>query len=331
METIQVKITEKEVAALALLKSCGGDVLEVAQVACDAMRAGRGRAQRARRCIEAGAEVLRRLERTVSFEKAVIAALEARRERRARTQSDFRYFTRRFMKRCEGLASRRVRAITPQECTAYIETAFDTPRQRQKARLVLSGVFSTAVRRGWCSENPVLQVEVPRVVERRIEVLSPREIECLLGAARQYGDGCCLAAVGMMLYAGIRPHEVARLSWEQVNLKNRCISILPQHSKTGGARLVSIHAPLLRLLEGCAGVGRICPPQWLRHWRELRRLGGFSHWVPDVLRHTFASYHLRFFRNYNELQYETGHRDSTLLRTRYVSMSRLGDVAAFWA
>lgn len=44
METIQVEITEKEVAALALLKSCGGDVLEVAQVACDAMRAGKSAA-----------------------------------------------------------------------------------------------------------------------------------------------------------------------------------------------------------------------------------------------------------------------------------------------
>ena len=155
METIQVEITEKEVAALALLKSCGGDVLEVAQVACDAMRAGRGRAQRARRCIESGADVLRRLERTVSFEKAVTAALEARRESRARTQSDFRYFTRRFMKCCEGLASRRVRAITPQECTAYIETAFDPPRQRKKAGVGKSTVLSTAQSPVSCSPFPV--------------------------------------------------------------------------------------------------------------------------------------------------------------------------------
>ena len=304
--------------------------MEVAQVACEAMKAGRGRVKRARRCIVEGENELRRLERTVSFEKAVDAALEARRERRARTLCDFRYFTRRFMKRCKGLAARRVRAITAQECAAYIEAAFDTPRQRQKARLVLSGVFSTAVRRGWCSENPVARVEVPRVVEGRIDVLTPHEIERLLATARQYRGGCCLAAVGMMLYAGIRPHEVARLSWEQVDMASRSISILPQHSKTGGARLVSIHAPLQRLLAGCAGEGRICPPQWLRHWRELRRQAGFARWVPDVLRHTFASYHLRHFRSYGELQYETGHRDSSLLRTRYVNMSRLGDVAGFW-
>lgn len=90
---------------------------------------------------------------------------------------------------------------------------------------------------------------------------------------------------------------------------------------------MSIHAPLQRLLAGCAGTGRICPPQWQRHWRELRQHAGFTHWVPDVLRHTCASYHLRHFRSYSELQYEIGHRDSSLLRTRYENMSRLSDAA----
>ena len=136
----------------------------------------------------------------------------------------------------------------------------------------------------------------------------------------------------MMLYAGIRPHEVARLNWEQVDIEGGSIAIFPQHSKTGGARSVTIHSPLRRLLASCtATTGRICPPQWLWHWRRLRRSAGFTRWVPDVLRHTFASYHLRHFRSYSELQYETGHRDSSLLRTRYVNMSRAQNATAFWA
>ena len=135
----------------------------------------------------------------------------------------------------------------------------------------------------------------------------------------------------MMLYAGIRPHEVARLSWEEVDLANGTISISAQHSKTGGARLVTIHPPLHRLLAACVSTGRICPPQWLRHWRAMRRTAGFSARVPDVLRHTFASYHLLYFRSYSHLQYETGHRDSSLLRTRYISMFRVQNAAAFWA
>ena len=344
---------EEEMVALSILKGTGVNIVEAALVAKAALEAGGTRLRqngnlsayaevrasettalralkRCKKIIALGAEELKRQEKTVTFEKAVAAALEARKERRARTQSDFRYITRRFMKCCKGLAKRRVRAITVQECAEYIDTAFDTPSQRAKARRVLSGVFGTAVKRGWCSENPVAKVETPQVREKRIEILTPSEIERLMRAAAEYETGRCLAAVGMMLYAGIRPHEVARLTWEQVDIEGKSICILPQHSKTGGARMVTIQPPLLRLLQRCSQVGRICPPQWPRHWRELRKQAGFATWQPDVLRHTFASYHLRHFKDYTALQYETGHRDSSLLRTRYVNMRGVENTSAFW-
>ena len=323
-------------AALAILNSTGVPVLEAAILAKEALAANRGSIKRARRCLAAGAEALRQQERTVSFEQAVAAALEARKDRRTRTLYDFRYFTRRFMKRCAGLARRRVRSITPQECAEYIETAFDTPRQRQKARLILSGVFGTAMKRGWCDANPVSKVEAPRVVEQPVPVLTPQEIEQLTTMAEAYQGGSCAAAVGMMLYAGIRPHEVARLTWAQVDLQARAIYILPRHSKTGGARRVTIHRPLQRILKSLnrAENEKICPPNWLRHWRELRRAsgwGGGRKWPQDALRHTFASYHLSHFRSYAELQVEIGHRDATLLRTRYVDQRGVQGAALFWA
>ena len=323
-------------AALAILNATGVPVLEAAILAKEALATNRGSIRRARRCLAAGAEALRQQERTVSFEQAVAAALEARKDRRTRTVYDFRYFTRRFMKRCAGLARRRVRSITPQECSEYIETAFDTPRQRQKARLILSGVFGTAVKRGWCDANPVARVEAPRVVEQPVPVLTPQEIGEITTTAEAYQGGSCAAAVGMMLYAGIRPHEVARLTWAQVDLQARAIYILPRHSKTGGARRVTIHRPLQRILKSHkrAENEKICPRNWLRHWRELRRAsgwGGGRKWPQDALRHTFASYHLSHFRSYAELQVEIGHRDATLLRTRYVDQRGVQGAARFWA
>ena len=323
-------------AALAILNATGIPVLEAAILAKEALAANRGSIRRARRCLAAGAEALRQQEKTVSFEQAVAAALEARKDRRIRTLYDFRYFTRRFMKCCAGLARRRVRSITPQECAEYIETAFDTPRQRQKARLILSGVFSTAMKRGWCDTNPVSKVEAPRVVEQPVPVLTPQEIEQLTTTVEAYQGGSCAAAVGMMLYAGIRPHEVARLTWAQVDLQARAIYILPRHSKTGGARRVTIHRPLQRILKSHkhAENEKICPRNWLHHWRELRRAAGWDspahRWPQDALRHTFASYHLSHFRSYAELQLEIGHRDASLLRTRYVDQRHVVNAGAFW-
>lgn len=329
------ELNEKEWAALAVLKSAGADVLEAAIVAKELISANGGRVRRARQCIARGIEAMRLQEKTVSFEKAAEVALAARRERRPRTQSDFRYFTQRFMMRCEGLAKRRVRSITTEECAQYIETAFDTPRQRQKARLILSGVFGTAVKKGWCGSNPVAQVEAPRVVEKRVQILTPQEINDLQEAAEGYRDGCCAAAVGMMLYAGIRPNEVERLTWAQVDLRADAIYIHPQHSKTGGARRVTIHNPLRHILEHHRRQDSvaICPPRWQKRWHELRRQAGWQgskRWQQDVLRHTFASYHLKYFRSYAELQCEMGHRDASLLRTRYLDQRAVVNEKAFW-
>ena len=328
--------TDIDTAALAVLKGTGINILEAAILAKEALAAGRGKIRRARKCLAAGADALRQQERTVTFEKAVEAALEARKDRRTRTVYDFRYFTRRFMKRCKRLAARRMRSITPQECAEYIEQAFDTPRQRQKARLILSGVFGTAVKRGWCDANPVARVEAPRVVEQQVPILTPQEIEQITTTAETYRGGSCAAAVGMMLYAGTRPHEVARLSWAQVDLRERAIYILPRHSKTGGARRVTVHKPLLRILRAHKREEKemICPANWLHHWRELRRAAGWDtpahRWPQDALRHTFASYHLSHFRSYAELQLEIGHRDATLLRTRYVDQRGVRNARAFW-
>lgn len=320
MKTIQVEISEEERAALEILRGLRVGVLAAAVLAREVVRAGRGSERRARRCVELGEEALRVGEKSVTFERAVKEALEARKDRRARTLSDFRYITRRFMARCPGLAGRRVRAITAAECRQYIDQAFETPRQRYKAHAILSGVFRTAQLRGWCGANPMHCVEKTRVREREIAILTQEEIARLLQAAREYEQGKCLTAVGLMLYAGLRPHEVARLSWSDISLRHGCICIRPQHSKTGGARRVTIHRPLMRILREQRGSGRICPPKWMHHWRRLHQAAGFSLWCPDVLRHTFASHHLAHFRSYMALQLEMGHRSAELLRTRYVNM-----------
>ena len=326
---LQIRTTMKtnpskneERAAIEVLRQTGVDIVEAALIAKTALEAGRGRVKRAVECITTGVEILRSREQTVTFERAVLEALEERKDRRKRTLTDFRYITKRFMRKCKGLAKRRVRSITPSECAEYLRLAFDTPRQRNKARLILSGVFSTAMLHGWCAENPVQKVKPEKIEEKRIEILNNDEIERLTETAATYAKGACLAAVAIMLLAGVRPHECERLRWRDVRLEDGVIVISPQHSKTGGARCVTIHPPLARILRHIqkADHERICPPNWRRHWAALHREAGFVNWQPDVLRHTFATHHLATFRSYAELQLEMGHRSAELLRTRYVAM-----------
>ena len=319
--------TNEERAALEVLRGTGVNILEAALLAREAITTGRGRLRRARRCLQAGDEALRLREKTVCFSTAVAEALEARATRRYRTLSDLRYLTRRLMKRCPGLARRRIRSITTADCVAYLRRAFSTPRQRNKARLALSSVFTTAMRRGWCADNPVHRVEPERIQEKRIDILTRDQIERLLHTAATHRSGACLPAVSLMLYAGVRPNEVERLTWSQIQLDRGIIRILPQHSKTGGARHITIHPPLAAILRQTHHHDpqtRICPANWRRYWTELHRLAGWhpttDPWQADILRHTFASHHLAAFRSYTELQLEMGHRSCILLRTRYIAM-----------
>ncbi|PNC24488.1 hypothetical protein CXU19_05860 [Akkermansia muciniphila] len=337
------EISEMDHAALAILRKTGLDVVEAAQLAHELLQASRGRGgrrKRARECIRLGEEALIARRKTVAFRRAVDEAMEARHDRRKRTRDDFRYISRRLLRCCPEMARRPVRFITPQECRAWLEKSFGTLRQRHKARLVLSGVFGTAVKRGWCRENPVAYVDLPRLQENPIPVLSLEEMHRLLTVAAEYANGACLAAIGLMLYAGIRPEEVRRLDWAQINLREGMVSLKARHSKTGGARIVTIRPVLRNLLERAAamgfGTGSVCPHNWPAKWRALRRLAGWDgkekKWTADILRHTFASYFARHFKNLHVLQMEMGHASSDLLRTRYLNMEGITEMTAavFW-
>ncbi len=280
----------------------------------------------------------------------VTLSVKTQQQRAPRTLADIRYYTRRLMRECPGLAERPLRAMGTAECSALLERVYPTPSQRRKARAILSGVFRTAQRRGWCGENPVRQVDVPVVRESEIAPLALPEVQQLLATAQRAEHADCLPALGLMLYAGVRPEEVTRLNWQDIDEEEHEIVIRPRHSKTGGGRHIAICPALRRLLHGwrpspqgrAAGRGgakgsaaatRICPPNWQNRWRRLRQSAGFRDWVPDVLRHTFASYYVKQFRDMNTLQLYMGHRNQQLLLTRYVNLRGVTRRAAaqFWA
>ena len=117
---------------------------------------------------------------------------------------------------------------------------------------------------------------------------------------------------------GIRPTEVSRIDPERdIDWQNQRVVVRPTTSKTGGGRVVPLRCGNIDALR------HDIPRRWVHRWRALRKAAGWSKetarpWRQDVCRHTFATYHAAHFRNFPALQLEMGHRDSNLLRTRYV-------------
>lgn len=281
-----------------------------------------------RRVMRLGVEELARQEHTVTFETAVWASVEARAGRRATTRRDLRHYARRLL-RVEGVAARPLRAMSSRECRELLQAAFGGSASAfRKGRAMLHSVFAHGLRQEWCSENPVARVEVPQVQEREIVPLRREEVARLEAAVQLPEHRAMRLSLHLLLYCGLRPQEVARLQARDVQAERGCVVVPGRCSKTGGGRVVP-----LRRREALRGGRLRIPRNWEARWRRLRRAAGFAagQWVPDVCRHTFASYHAARFRDLGALQLEMGHRSTDLLRSRYLNLPQVEEAKRYWA
>lgn len=282
-------------------------------------------------CLREGLRAHRESGSDTSFGEAVRLTLEGKAGQSPRTVQDFRQCMNRLMGSVDGLRDMRLGQMDTRQCTEILETGFPSPTRRHKARACLSVLFQTGVRQGWCKDNPVKGTQAPRIREKTIVPLRPDEIEKLLRISWRKEHRACRPALALMLYAGIRPQEVTRLTYACIDTEAAELTVPPRHSKTGGGRCIPLCPNLRAMLEEAgphAPEQPICPPNWINRWRELRRDAGFTEWQQDVLRHTFASYFAKAYRDLPTLQLYMGHRDVNLLLTRYVNLQGISRDAA---
>lgn len=331
MNTIELK------TAHYLLRQSGITLCQAARLALDGIEQlpeelpPRERWQLLRDCLKQGIRLYREEQDSVSFRRAAAHGLQLRQGRSVRTVQDFRQIMNRLMQAQTSLAERKLNTLTAADCRCLLEEAFASPVSRRKARVCLSSLFNEGMRQGWCRSNPVRLVPAPTVRENTISPLSPAEIRRLLRTAATPAHAPCLPPLLLMVYAGVRPQEVTRLNHACIDREGGDIIIPPRHSKTGGGRHIGICPALrcrLRELPPADPADPICPPNWSTRWRQLRRAAGFPCWQQDILRHTFASYFARAYRDLSTLQLYMGHRDVRLLLTRYVNLRGITRAAA---
>lgn len=221
--------------------------------------------------------------------------------------------------------------LSVSECEEWLNAAFYTNPQFNKARAMLHGLFEFALRREWCDKNPIKRIERKKVVEKEIQPLKLTETKRLIKNAQRESPEYAIVAA-LLVYTGIRPREVRRLTWRDIDIEEKTITVRSQCSKTGGVRQVEIPPVLNRLLITHSRElkeEKICPTDWQRRWRKIRDNSGFrGRWVQDVLRHTYASFHAKNYADLPRLQLNMGHRDQSLLRSRYVNMHGISRIEA---
>ena len=270
--------------------------------------------------IEVGLRNIRNTEK--SFEGGFKIYLESKQHLRPDSIRDIRCIGNRLLRTNPELGKRNFSELSVSECEGWLNAAFATSSQFNKARALLHGLFEFAIRREWCDKNPIKRIERKKVVEKEIQPLNLSETKRLIKTAQRESLEYAVVAA-LLVYAGIRPREVRRLTWRDIDTEEKTITVRSQCSKTGGVRQVEIPPVLNRLLitHKSENASHICPTDWQRRWRKIRDNSGFrGRWVQDVLRHTYASFHAKHYANLPRLQLNMGHRDLSLLRSRYVNM-----------
>lgn len=316
----------KTASAKKILEGSGITVLDAARLIRNIIdekdaRFGLPNAGFCKKVIDAGLRSVRYKEET--FASGFEIYLEQKRHLRPDSIRDIRAVGRRMIRLLPALAGKNFSEFTTPYCERSLAECFTTPSQFNKARAIIHAFFEFALRREWCDRNPVRLVERKKVVEREIVPLKLDETKRLFSAARRTKNANCIAAVALLLYAGIRPREVRRMKWRDMDLRENTITVRSQCSKTGGVRQVEICPALRRILLRCAEESEceVCPKNWQKKWRQIRSESGFDGcWVQDILRHTYASYHAKHFGDLPRLQLNMGHSDLSLLRARYVNM-----------
>ena len=232
-----------------------------------------------------------------------------------------------------------VDSLTPAEIERYLtKTAEErgwAPATVNRHRALLSLVFRLAVENGKVERNPLRLVKPRPVSNTRVRWLSAEE-EARLRAVIAETCPEHLPELDLALHTGLRRSEQYGLTWENVNLTRRVLTI--SRSKNGETRHVPLNgvalAALGTLRQRSDSTGPVIrnlagePLAGPRHWFEpavcRAKIRGFS-W--HCLRHTFASRLVMAAVDLRTVQELMGHKGIGMT-VRYAHLSPAHTLAA---
>ena len=217
-------------------------------------------------------------------------------------------------------------AVTPDIVESWLALA-----RRSSSRATRLGrlgtLFSFAVRRGWLAHSPTDRVDRVSIERQPPVMLTVAQCQTLLTHARERAADA-LPFLALALFAGVRPSELMRVAWSDVDLPAARLTIAAAASKIRRRRLVDLPPNCVAWLR--LG-GKLPLPA--ERWRYVRT-GLAAHlgmkWTADVLRHTAASMLLARDQDAARVALQLGNSPAVLL-THYRALATREDARAFFA
>jgi integrase len=185
--------------------------------------------------------------------------------------------------------------------------------------IILKQLFNKCTEWNMAETNPAKGVKLAKLNNERTRHLSPEEAERLLACCNpDFRDVVLLA-----MHSGCRSKEIKTLRWNNVDLQQRTITILSQHSKNKDVKIVPMSDDLYETFtrikaernrgpEDVVFLSRYGKPwkSWSTGWENACQRAGLSNLHFHDLRHCFASRLAMNGTAQKNLMQLLGHRDS---------------------
>lgn len=284
------------------------------------------------------------------------AEVSASRQWSAAYRTTWRNYSARF---AAAFGTRNIATIAAPELREwYAGTYGQSASYYNSALAVIAPAFNWAVRQELIDRNPFELIERRKVAAvDGVDIFTPAEARRLLTACRDHSaatpehpmwDGSTVPAIyrldcsdalvpfAVLLFAGIRPEELTKLTWEDLRTEPggaAYIHIKPSVAKTRQVRLVRVRetlAAFLALVPENARTGALVPKNWKRKAAIVRKAAGLQN-RHDTARHSFASYALALDNSLDNLRADLGHtRGSDMLYKHYRAATSAEAARQYW-
>lgn len=226
------------------------------------------------------------------------------------------YCTKRFCRRFQGW---KAHEITLEHVKNYLDE-FDNDSTRHSEHTRLATLLSYCHTQQFRRDNPFTKLKPPRVDYGRPKVLTPEQANALMDATQAL-DKPLVPSMALKLFAGVRPDEAARLTWNDYHADHGELVIDAAASKVRNVRIVKLPANCVKILESAVTDfldKKHKPIQPSRNYRKrfevIRQKAGLVDvWAKDILRHTAASYYYHA-NGAVETSKAFGHSESVLFK-----------------
>lgn len=239
--------------------------------------------------------------------------------------------------------------ILPEHIRDALKRSGSSPVNQDNDRRAFSSFLSWCVDHEHCKENVAKKKTRQRKTtghveqeQAEIDIMSLPEVRKMLDAALRFEGGKLIPYVVLGTFCAIRPRELSRLSWNEINLKEKTVTISAKISKVRGRRIVEIPANAIQwLMPHSIKRDPIKGKNWRREFDRIKAAAGFGGrsakadgkkikpWVQDIMRHTGISHHLAYHQHEGKTAQWAGNSPDVIQR-HYKGLVNAMDAKTFW-